>query len=243
MLKIRLALLGVLALVVTSGIAASTASAGGPFWHVGGSKFSQGTRQLELQNKGNLVLKGELALVKVEVECETSLSEGATIEGSGQQKPGQGKGRLKFEKCIVKTAGKTEPCKALVPIKTNQTKLILGTSNEGVQRKYVDIFEPQQGTKFAEITFVNNITTCPFAGTFPLTGAVAAEMAPTESEALEGSLIFPETAIKAVQVFSQVSGQPEERGTGLFFGAKAANFKVTYKGKLVTNEIWGVFPT
>ncbi|HEV3070040.1 MAG TPA: hypothetical protein VGY76_01275 [Solirubrobacteraceae bacterium] len=229
--------------MVISGIAAPTASAGGPFWHVGGSKFTQGTRQLELQNKGNAVLKSEIALIRVEIECGKSKSEGAAIEGSGQQKPGQDKGRLRFEECVTKVAGNTNPCKVVEPIITNQTKSILGTSSEATQKKYVDIFEPQQGATFVELTLENNIEKCPVPGTFPVKGAVAAELAPTEAEAAEGSLIFPETAIKKAQVFSQASGQPEERATNLFLGANAAKFKAFYKAKLATNEVWGVFPT
>jgi hypothetical protein len=51
MSKMSIPLLGALALLVVSGLAASTASAAGPYWHVGGSRFEKGATGLNSKAK------------------------------------------------------------------------------------------------------------------------------------------------------------------------------------------------
>ena len=73
-IPVRAALLGALALLAIGGLAASTASAAGPVWHVGGTRLAQGAvRQLKLQAKGNFVFRFEntAGTEKVETECFT----------------------------------------------------------------------------------------------------------------------------------------------------------------------------
>ena len=102
MLKMRVALMGVSALLTVSGLAASTASAA-PVWHVNGTRLAQGAvRQLKLQAKSHPLLRAENAAgtEKVEIECKASVSEGATIENQGNIQ-GQGKGRVSYSSCEV----------------------------------------------------------------------------------------------------------------------------------------------
>jgi hypothetical protein len=244
MLKARTALLGVLAVFIASGVATSAAYAGGPFWHVNGAKLNQGTKQLNLQNKGPLVLKGSALGIEAIVECSTSEGAGTTIEGSGAQKPGQGKGKLKFTNCTTKFGGSTEPCRVHEPIETNQSKAILTTSSESKQNKYALLFQPQQGNTFVVLKFENNIKTCSL-GALEVKGNQAAEVIPGGGgvELQEGSLVFPATPIKKVQLFTTDGVQPQEVSVGLFLGVNEAKFSGFYKASLVTGEVFGVSDT
>ncbi|HEY7831432.1 MAG TPA: hypothetical protein VIC06_12800 [Solirubrobacteraceae bacterium] len=247
MFKMRFALLGVLALFVVSGIGASTASAtGGPFWHVNGGKFAQGTQQLKLQLKGIAVLTSTVSLMAVRVECRNSVSEGAAIEGSGPQKPGQAKGRLAFTSCTSVVAGNGTKCKPQEPITTNQTKSHLVTFT-GNQSKFAELFEPQQGSTFTNISFLDGPGgTCPIksGNPFPVKGTVAAELLPKESEVQEGQLVFPETPITKVFLFeNEQKVQPDELGVSLALGANEAHFIAGYGARLSDNKVFGVWST
>lgn len=243
MFKMRFALLGVLALFVVSGIGASTASAtGGPFWHVNGSKLAQERKQLKLQSKGSAVLSGKLIGLNVTVTCKNSISEGASIEGSGVQKPGQDKGRLYFSTCEMKVEGSTA-CKVVEPIVTNQTKSRLVTyKNATGQSKYADLFEPQQGPTATFVTLKVEGATCPAVGEFPVTGTQVAEVQPKEQETQEGLLNFPATPITTVFWFgNEQITQPEEVKTGLLFGGVEAKFLAAYGARLDAGGTYGVF--
>jgi hypothetical protein len=242
MLKTRVALLGVLALFIASGIATSTASASGPFWHVKGSKLAQGTKQLKLQLKGSATLTSKIAAVEVTITCASSKSEGATIEGSGVQKPGQDKGSLVFSQC--KFPKPLLGCQTQEVIQVKQTKSRLVTF-KGAQTKYADLFEPQQGETFATIILKNNgAETCNVKPVqLPVKGSVAAEIVPKEAEVQEMLLNFPETPINTVFVENEQKNQQEELSIGLFLGVEEAKFKAAYGSRLETEEPFGVFST
>jgi hypothetical protein len=194
-----------------------------PDWYLNGSQLKQGSRQIKLQLKGTAVLKSELAgLGPVTVECNGGLSEGATIDGYGNNQ-GQGKGRITFTSCT------STVCPVAEPIVTKQTKAHLVTF-KGQQTKYAELFEPTEGEVF---------TTLKFAGVCSLavnvTGKVAAEIVPKEKEQQEGALIFPETAI------SSVVHEGQEVTPGLFLGLKEAKFSSYFGARLETNERFGVF--
>ena len=246
MFKTRFALFGVLALFIVSGIGASTASAtGGPFWHVNGTKLSKETKQLNLQAKGNAVLNGKVSLLAAVIECSVSSGEGTTIEGNGAQKPGQGKGKLKFTSCTTKIAANSTNCKVQEPITTNQSKARLVTF-PGAQTKYGVLFEPQQENTFVSITFENQGTNkCPVAGKpFAVSGKAAAEIIPKEQESQEGLLVFPGTPIAKVLWFgNEQTKQPEEVPVKLELGGEEAKFSAVYAAKLATGEPFGVFST
>lgn len=194
MFKVRLALYGALTLFALSGVVTSVASASGPFWHVGGSKFTEGTRQLKLQSKGALVLKSPEA--KVEIECKNSISEGATIEGS-KETQGQGKGRVTYSSCVT-LKPTTEGCALLKPvITTNPLKSYLAYSVTPVtQTKIVEVFEPGQGSVF--VTFEMTPQCGAALEKVGVTGNVAAEVIPARVEGQEGMIAFPSPIISEV---------------------------------------------
>jgi hypothetical protein len=228
----RVALLGVLALFIANGIAASTASASGPYWHVNGTKLGQGAiKQVKLQLKGKALLKATIGASTIEVECKNSISEGATIEGQGSIQ-GQDKGRLTYTQCtVLKPLG----CIVAEPITTNQTKSHLAYSAE-TQKKYVELFEPQQGNKFVTLKFSPEKECGVIFGAQPVSGTIAAEVSPIEEEGQEGLLLFPTTAIKHV-----VLEQQEKNNVGLTFAGVATTFSAGYGARLDTGEKWGVF--
>jgi hypothetical protein len=232
MLKIRVALLGVLVLLISSGIAASAASAAGPFWHVNGTKFTKGSKQNTLQNKMAVVLTSEVGTVPVVIACTTSESEGATIEGNGSNQ-GQDKGRLKFTGCKVEIAN----CTVVEPITTSLTKSHLVTFKGGSQTKYADLLEPSEGTVFATVKIIKSTEACPVATVLEVKGSIAAEIYPKEHETKEGLLNFPSIRIGPVFL------EGVEKTPGLFVGTKEAKFLATYGSKLVTGETFGVFST
>jgi hypothetical protein len=231
MLKIRVALLGVLVLLISSGIAASAASAAGPFWHVNGTKFTKGSKQNTLQNKMPVVLSSEIGTVPVKVVCTVSESEGATIEGNGNNQ-GQDKGRLKFTSCTVNVS----KCMVIEPIVTSLTKSHLVTF-KGSQTKYADLLEPSEGTFFATVKITKETEACSVAAVLEVKGSVAAEVYPKEHETKEGLLNFPSIPIGTVFL------EGVEKNPGLFVGLKEARFSAAYGSKLVTGETFGVFGT
>ncbi len=243
--KTRVALLGVLALFIASGIAASTASAGqGPFWHVNGAKLGQGTvKQVKFQAKYNeaiSLLRGTAlgGAVTVEIKCHNSYGEGGTIEGQGAFQ-GQDKGVIVFEQCktLFKAA---EECTVVEPIRTNQLKSYLaynGTKPENKQQKFVDVFEPsaaQANGVFVVLHFTGKGCLVTEA---PVVGSVAAEILPIEKESQELLFFFPAEPI------GSVVHEQQEKKIALKFAEEPATFSGAYGARLATNEPWGVFGT
>ncbi len=231
MFKVRLAILGALALFIVSGISATAASAAGPFWHVGGATL-KGTRQIKLQSKGALLLKAPGTL---EILCGNSISEGATIEGNGTTQ-GQGKGRTFYSSCTVPTpAGKC----AVVggSITTNPIKSYL--ANAATQTGIVEVFEPGQGTVFATFFLESQPgNTCPFKEV-GVAGSAVAEVIPTGVELQEGLLVFPSTAILKVKHEGVETTLPSLKTVGA-----VATFSGVYAARLATfPEKFGAFET
>jgi hypothetical protein len=227
MFKMRVALMGAMALLVVSGFAASTASALGPYWHVNGVKLTTQSKAINLQLKGVAKLSvSNLALV---IECKASSSEGATIEGNGT-KQGKDKGKIKYTEC----KNNQKECEVVEPITTNETKSYLGQLKSGA---IVDVFEPTVGKVFVEIQ-IKGVGSCPtlVKGKFPVDGSVAAEVKPENKEVKEGDLQFTEPAIKTIKH----EGTPT--AVGLTFGGATneATFSAGYGAQLESGEVFGV---
>ena len=203
----------------------------GPYWRVGGSRLSSGTKQINLQVKGTSSIKSKVVGVAATVECGFATSEGAALEGNGSAQ-GQDKGALKFSECKVSTPAKC----AVEPVKTVNTKSHLVTY-EGSQSKYADLFEPQQGEVLATIKVINGTEKCAVAGEFPLKGSVAAEIIPKEAETQEALLNFPATPIEKVFL------ENKEKLVKLALGAEPAKLTAAFSAKLATGEPFGVFGT
>lgn len=224
MIKVRLALFGALTLFMLSGVVSSVASASGPFWHVNGSKFETGTRQIKLQIKGVAVLKSPGA--GLEVECKNSISEGATIEGS-KETQGQGKGRVSYSSCKVL---KPTVCTVVEPIVTNPLKSHLATA--ATQSGIVELFEPGQGTVFVVLHF----TSCGAITEAGVNGSIAAEVNPSKVEGQEGQVVFPSPSVAKVKL-EGVEKEPKLTSIGF-----AATFTGAYTARLATfPEKFGVF--
>ncbi len=230
--KTKVALLGALALIVASGFAASSASAAGPYWRVNGARLGQGAiRQVNLQLKGRVAIDTKVGGVLTTVECESGVSEGATIEGQGQFQ-GQDKGRLTLKKCIA--AFGSSICEVREPVTTNQLKSYLATYSGG-QKKYADVFEPQQGENIVTIELAG--VKCGAEVKFTLKGSAAAEVQPAEVESQELLLNFPQFAIK------EVFHEGQLKRTELKVGAEKAEYIAAFGAKLATGEPFGVWGT
>ncbi len=231
MFKMRVVLLGVLALLVTSGIAASTASATGPYWRVAGARLEKGAKQIKLQLKDKAVLVAETNPEPLRIECSKSISEGATIEGNGTSQ-GQDKGRISFTSCTTSL----KECGVVEPIATKPTKSYLATAT--TQTKIVDVFEPTEGDKYVEITLKGKCASLPIGTPEPVTGAVVAELIPAGKESPEGQMVFPEKPI--MEVKHEGTTVNIER---LKFATIPSGLSAGYGVRLATGERYGVFET
>jgi len=201
----------------------------GQVWHANGSQLKQGTKQIKLQLKGTAVLEAETAGEHFKIICTTSISEGAAIEGNGIRQ-GQGKGVLKFLQCHTSIG----TCIVGEPIKTSQTKSYLAASKE-TQTHIVDVFEPTQGTSYAEISLSGKCGVIP-VGVNKVTGSMAAGLIPAEKEGQEGLMVFPEKPITSIKHEGTPVTLPR-----LKFSSINLTFSALYGARLSTIETYGVF--
>ncbi len=196
-----------------------------PFWQAGGKLLTEGTRQIKLQNKAPFVLK--TPNLGIDITCNTSISEGATIEGSGEESQGQDKGRTTYSSCKTKVSA----CNVAEPITTNPLKSYLAFAN--TQSKIVDVYEPTEVPKEGTATFVTlklSGTGCGLlAGSHPVTGSAVAEVIPANAEGQEGLVVFPQTPIKEVEhegkiVTTELKTSSFESSFSGAYGARLANF-------------------
>ena len=96
---------------------------------------------------------------------------------------------------------------ATVAEPTNQTKpyLAVSESNSEKMLRPVDVFEPEKGKVFVELSLKGKGCGI-LEGNAPVDGSVAAEISPEAAEAKEGSMTFPAEAITKVN-------RPEEATT------------------------------
>jgi len=226
MLKVRVALLGALALLIVSGVAAAPASALGPYWRVDGSRLETKTWQVKLQNKGPIKLRAPM--ISLELTCQRGVSEGATIEGNNGNQ-GQDKGRLTFTSCTSNAAG----CTVAEPITTNPTKSFLATA--ATQTKIVDAIEPGIGAIFAVIKLSG--ANCALAGELGVTGTTAAEIIPAGVEVQEALVVFPNPPL------AKITHEGFERLRKLEVIGFPAIFEGVFAMRVDTGDKFGVFET
>jgi hypothetical protein len=200
-----------------------------PDWFVGGTQLKQGVRQVKWQVKGRPVISIDFGEAKVVLECNRSVSEGATIEGQGNFQ-GQGKGRLAFTSC--KVAKPEKECTVAEPITTVQLKTHLA-SFDG-QTKIAELVEPTEGKTYFTIKF-NGKGCGVITGAQSITGSLAAEVVPANAENQEGLLNFPERPI------TKVSLEGQERTLGLLLGGNPMVLSLAYGTRLETGESFGAF--
>jgi copper chaperone CopZ len=237
MFKMRVALLGVLALFITSGIMTSVASANGPAWKVNGTRLGpQVKKQIKLL-AGPTELKAKVTLIAVTIKCGTSKVSNAYIEGNGQGAGLDGASGIIYEQCKVPVPAN---CKVAEPIRTVPIKSQLVTLAGGQQID--DLVAPTQGETFVEIKLENNGATCSVAGTFPVKGNVAALVKPEDKEVKQGEAGFPpelEFPEKPITEVKKEGGAAVK--IGLKLGAEAASFSGKYEARLESGEPFGAF--
>ncbi len=224
MFKMRVALMGAMALLVVSGFAASTASAAGPYWHVNGVKLTTQSHAIKLQLKG--IAKLSVPTIPLTIECAASESENSAIEGNGANQ-GKDKGRIKYTECKVNV----KECEVTKPIKTNETKSYLAVASTGI----VDVYAPEKGLVFVNIELKGKGCGI-LAGKQPVDGEVVAEVKPVNVEVKEGDVQFPEIAIKKIKH----EGGAEKTITALTIGGLESTFVAGYGAQLEPEEIFGV---
>lgn len=216
----------------------------GPFWHVNGSKLSQGSKGVKLQNKGPLSLSAEVIAkpenISFTVTCKNSTSNG-TVDGQGAAKQGQGKGSVTYEQCKVEDKASLA-CKVAEPIKTNQLKAHLAYAAVKGDEQIVELYEPAPSPQTGEKIFTTLIlsstsgSSCTaIAGSYKIHGAVVGQIMSQEGEAHEGLVSFPE------QPITLVVHEGEAVEAGLFAGTVPAKFIGSYGARLQNGEPFGAF--
>lgn len=198
-------------------------------WFVKGSQLKKGAKQAKLQQKGLSIITATILGTNIEVQCNGGASEGATIEGNGERQ-GQDKERVASTSCHV-SKPELKGCAVAEPITTTQLKSYLAV-NETLQNSIVDVLEPREGSVFMTLKFLAG---CVFAGSYPVSGSVAAEVIPKERESQEDLFAFPKTPI------SKAKHEGPEVKVGLALGGGATTYKAYYGARLATNEPFGVF--
>jgi hypothetical protein len=231
MYKIRVALLGSVALLILGSVTSSAASAAGPYWRVNGSRLETGAKQAKV-SAGATELKAKLLGIGLTIQCEAASVAGASIIGN-ETSQGQDEAKsITFEKCKL-----VAPAKCLVePIKTLPVKSHLAINGTQI----VDLFEPTTGTAFTTITIKNGSEKCSVAGKYPVMGDIAAEVKPEGTEVKSGELLFPGTPIKAVK---KEGGSEEAIGLEIGNKGNPASFSGKFAVGLESGEAFGAFTT
>lgn len=238
MLKMKVALLGALALLIASGIATSVASAAGPYWRVNGSRLEKGSKFINVAG-GTTELKATVLGLSVTISCAEAEVESARLIGNGASQGQDSSKAIAFEKCKVVSPKQCATAKTISTVEV-KSHLVIFTNAEK-EEKIGDLFEPTTGSEFTTITLENNGTEkCAFAETpFPVKGEAVAEVTPEGTEGSSGELAFPKAPI--VEVKSE-GGASEKVGLEIGSGNKAS-----FNGKFTTNtlpgEKFGAFKT
>jgi hypothetical protein len=248
MFKTRAVLLGLLALLITSGFVTSVASAANPAWKVNGSKLGAQVKQQLKITAGETELKSTITMLPVTITCHTAVVNNAYIEGNGTGAGQGGAAGITFSNnCTQEGLGNS--CSVKQPIQTKQLKAHLVTYGPQ-QGKIGVLFEPSQAQEFAVIEFTNKEgeLKCPVTGqVFPVKGSVVAELRAIgqdqKQEPLEssvGELILPKA-----QPITSVKLEGQARTAGLMLGAEKATFAGKFAAQLISlnqkPDTFGVF--
>jgi hypothetical protein len=230
LLKPRLALLGVLSLLVTCGAVASVASASGPAWKVQGKFLQQGKVQIKML-AGPTEFKGKVALTETTIRCARSRSNAGFIEGHYTAAGGGGGEPFTFEQCVVLT-----PIGCLVqePI-THPSFMLLVYDRENENIGVV--IGSTQSIVFVTFHFESKPKEkCAITEPVEFKGSVVANLKPgREQTKLGGELEFPTTPITEVKHEGVIEKDQ------LFVGPEVAQFSGKYGIRLEQNQEFGAF--
>jgi hypothetical protein len=189
MTRIKMALLGLLAVLSASALAAGQASA------LENKYFEQPKTEITSSavegTVGTAWLQSEIAGQKIEIESVTNKFEEGKIE-----KEGKSSGKIKFEKPVLFTvkeglSSTTAATCTVEPIEFKFKDKLFTQTKAGV---VADEFEPSTGKIFIEIKIVS-VTgkTCLLKGTFAVEGTYTAALGGQgEEDKVEHELIFDE---------------------------------------------------
>lgn len=239
MFKTRVALLGALTLLITSGIATSVASAAGPYWRVNGSRLEKGSKFINVAG-GATELKATVLGLSVTIACGEAEVENARLIGNGTSQGQDSAKSITFEKCKVVSPKQCTSAKIIKTVEV-ESHLVIFT-NAAKEEKIGDLFEPTTGSEFTTIALENNgEEKCPFAETsFPVKGSAVAEVTPEGTEATSGELVFPKTPIAEVK---KEGGAAEKVGLEIGGAANKASFSGKFTTNLLPGEKFGAFTT
>jgi hypothetical protein len=238
MLRLRISLLSLVAVCAVGMFSAAAASAAGPFWYVNGGKLEQGSRLINGQSKGNLVLRATVLNITFRITCTASHSVG-TIDGQGPTLQGQDKGKVKYEGCTIATEPEIKECEVAKTLETNQLKSHLATATVQSTEQIVDLFEPTGSSQTTAKPFIIiKLTKCGvLSGAFEVTGSVVGQIIPQETESQKGILNFPEPPI------TEVTHEGQKQKDKLSFGGNEATFTGVYQQELQGATPFGVKKT
>jgi hypothetical protein len=240
--------LALAAMFAFGAIAAGSAQANlAPRWTVAGSTLTAGqTETFHASSTGTVALTGGGVFLKSVNNGDCTFT--GKIEGSGAGE--SGKLREAYLIChnleTYTSTGTTiptciihSPGEANGTIKTNNIDGKLVWLNQNGNTEVGATLTPEAGTEFFSIEVTG--ASCPVKGTYPITGTTVGKVEPVGSDATEGFLTFPSTAITT----TWSNATPRVSATdGLLIKTSAAVFENISPGKfdvkLEPCALWGV---
>jgi hypothetical protein len=249
-LKARLTLLGVLAILIASATAASTASAlptEGPFWQVNNTKLPFGaTRAVE-----GKIVPGTVEMIylnffgkSIEMVCKKFTP---TISIFNSTQHGESLGKAVYEECIVRESGisirECEVNPEATPknsITTEEVKNSLWYHVTNLNKTKTALqqvlFRPKTGTAFDKLV-LEGAGCGALEGSYRYTGNMAAAPSPENTEVTTGKWTFPTEQQKHLW---QPKNSPEETQVELLFNGTEATVRGENELKLKNDENFGI---
>jgi hypothetical protein len=248
--KLKLALLGLILLLVSAGATSASALAvEAPYWKIEEQRLEEGqTEHIVVKNAPGkeFVLHTEIKGKKAEIRCKSVGSSNAIIIGSKKTFDGKAEIRLSPKECrlyinfgegFVEQKG----CKvANIESTVLSGRLWYEGEKETEGEKIVVVFEPKELTEknplIANVK-IEKLEVCEFANTYALEGDVAARVSPENTEAKAGKLVFPVTPI--VNVWQPQTA--EKLKLALKFGGSTATVQDESELELESKEAFGAW--
>jgi hypothetical protein len=145
--------------------------------------------------------------------------------------------KLILEECVVVGS---PGCIVTITIKALKDQLwwIEGTSKKNV----ADVLEPETGTEFGSATLEKGTGSCPIEGKFTITGNIAGEASPVNTEVVTESLLFKVSGEK--QAIEEVQNETEKKKLKLEVGGVEARMESTEELQLAApheGEKFGIY--
>ncbi|MFZ2112435.1 MAG: hypothetical protein WAU77_01740 [Solirubrobacteraceae bacterium] len=198
--------------ITISAVASGAASAAGPTFHFKGAAIEESLLAKGTSGPTSMWVK---IFPGLHLICKKDKYE-VTIE------PGGGTKNLKItlEECEISGS---PGCIVTVTIKALKDQLwwIEGTSKKSV----ADVLEAETGTEFGMVTLEKGGGSCPVEGKFTMTGNVAGEASPVNTEVVTESLFFKVSGEK--QAIEEVQNETEKKKLKLEIAGSEARLEST----------------